>query len=275
VKHYETGDGMFFQFVVCIGIWISGMVVFAVQSFPKFYAVPLLGGVIWSTGNLCTVPVIKFLGIGLGSLFWNIVSLVVGWANARYGWFGVTKIIPANSFLNYLGVAFAIGSIAIFVLVETDAQTVRKGSDRDDKKDEENQAIVNNDYSNEDEEVADYYNQQSQPVLKITRVKKIIGILLSMFAGVMYGVCYTPILYVQDNYANASLNQNDYSFSYNTGIFLGSLFYFILYCIYKKNKPDVYPEIIFPAFISGAMWLVCLIFHSFTLRFFFSLLFFI
>jgi hypothetical protein len=235
------------------------MVVFAVQSFPKFYALPLLGGVIWSTGNLCTVPVIQFLGIGLGSLFWNIVGLVVGWANARYGWFGVNKETPTNSFLNYLGVAFAIGSIAIFVLVETDAQTVTKGSDDDvnydgsDEEDEENQVIVNNEYSNEDEEVADYNSSQPQT----SRAKKIIGILLSMFAGVMYGVSYTPILYVQSNYPNASLNQNDYSFSYNTGIFLGSLFYFIIYCVYKKNKPDIYPKVIIPAFISGAMWLVC------------------
>ena len=86
VKYYETGDGYFFQFIVCVGIWISGLIINWIKNNPKFYALPVLGGFIWTTGNVNSVPVIKCLGIGLGSLFWNIVGLVIGWGNARFGW---------------------------------------------------------------------------------------------------------------------------------------------------------------------------------------------
>lgn len=52
VKHFETGDGMFFQFIVCIGIWLVGFIVFWLRQFPKFYALPLLGGFLWSVRML-------------------------------------------------------------------------------------------------------------------------------------------------------------------------------------------------------------------------------
>ena len=34
-----------------------------------------------------------------------------------------------------------------------------------------------------------------------------------------------------------------YAFSMNTGILAGMFFYFVIYCLYKKNKPDVYPRV--------------------------------
>ena len=86
VKKYETGDGVFFQFVVCIAIWTTGLVVNWVRGFPDFYFSVFVGGFLWSTGNAATVPVIKCIGFGLGSLFWNIVGLIVGWAYVRFGW---------------------------------------------------------------------------------------------------------------------------------------------------------------------------------------------
>lgn len=86
VKHYETGDGYFFQLVVCIGIWLSSLVIDWYKNNPKFYLLPVIGGLIWSSGNVNSVPIIKCLGIGFGSLFWNIIGLLAGWGNARFGW---------------------------------------------------------------------------------------------------------------------------------------------------------------------------------------------
>ena len=70
----------------------------------RFYPLPMLGGFLWSTGNLNTVIIIKLIGIGLGSLVWvsrfnliiyfnqiiffylkNTILLVFGWAIARFG----------------------------------------------------------------------------------------------------------------------------------------------------------------------------------------------
>ena len=41
---------------------------------------------IFFKGNINTVPIIKTIGLGLGMLFWGTVSLVLGWAVARFGW---------------------------------------------------------------------------------------------------------------------------------------------------------------------------------------------
>ena len=32
--------------------------------------------------------------------------------------------------------------------------------------------------------------------------------------------------------------------------------YFLLYCVLKRNKPVVYPEVVLPGVISGVMWAV-------------------
>ena len=48
VKQFETGDGMFFQLILCLGIWFVGLIVNCIQNFPKFYPLPMLGGLFWA-----------------------------------------------------------------------------------------------------------------------------------------------------------------------------------------------------------------------------------
>ena len=72
--------------------------------------------------------------------------------------------------------------------------------------------------------------------------------------------------YLIDNCGCASLTDHngkqpstqilDYVFSHFTGIYLSSIFYFMLYAAVSKNKPMIYPKAILPAFISGLMWSV-------------------
>ena len=113
VKHYETGDGMFYQLVVCLAIWTVGVAVHIIRGFPTFYALPILGGMFWATGNVNSVPIIKtigeylrdelivfphlekntwtylfyfpLLGVGLGLLTWSGIGLITGWATVRFG----------------------------------------------------------------------------------------------------------------------------------------------------------------------------------------------
>lgn len=40
VKQYDTGDGLFFQLILCVAIWTVGFVVNCVRNFPKFEALP-------------------------------------------------------------------------------------------------------------------------------------------------------------------------------------------------------------------------------------------
>lgn len=37
------------------------------------------------TANLNTVPAIKLIGLGLSSLIWSNLELLIGWAVARFG----------------------------------------------------------------------------------------------------------------------------------------------------------------------------------------------
>lgn len=48
VKQFETGDGMFFQLILCIAIWTVGFIVNWARDFPQFYALPMLGGFLWA-----------------------------------------------------------------------------------------------------------------------------------------------------------------------------------------------------------------------------------
>lgn len=52
VKQFETGDGLFFQLILTTGIWTVGFIVNAIREFPKFYALPMLGGFFWVLSEL-------------------------------------------------------------------------------------------------------------------------------------------------------------------------------------------------------------------------------
>ncbi len=84
--------------------------------------------------------------------------------------------------------------------------------------------------------------------------KQIIGTTMSIFAGIMFGVSYTPIIYIQNNYPNSSQDYNDYSFSFATGIFISSLGYFVIYALFEKNNPQIYPQTILPGLVTGNLF---------------------
>lgn len=84
--------------------------------------------------------------------------------------------------------------------------------------------------------------------------KRIIGISLSVTAGICVGLTYAPYLYVIDRYDNVSKNGLDYIFSMFTGFLITAFIYFIIYCIIKKNRPLVIPTSIVPGFANGWIW---------------------
>ncbi len=61
-------------------------------------------------------------------------------------------------------------------------------------------------------------------------------------------------MYIQNNYSYASLDYNDYYFSYSCGILIMSLFVFVLYCIYEKNNPKVDKDVVMPGLLAGFLW---------------------
>lgn len=231
---------------------------------------------------MSVVPIIKTVGIGLGALFWNTILLIIGWAVARFGnntynneirykiihkyqiysqtikgLLGVTPEVPSNQILNYLGVALCALSGVFYLFIRSESQP---------SLDSERQHLLAPESLTGDEIIPviravnrgsninteDEANEERFFVERLSEpTKRLLGISLSCIAGVLYGFTFTPALYVQDNYLDASQNALDYVFSLYTGIFLSSIFYFTAYCIFMKNKPKVYPRVVLPALVSG------------------------
>ena len=75
--------------------------------------------------------------------------------------------------------------------------------------------------------------------------------------------CFIPDQYIRDHpekfiYKDDLPSNNGlyYVSSQYAGIVFASLFYFIIYAIFKRNQPLINPSIALPAMISGAMWAV-------------------
>ena len=59
------------------------------QGFPQFQPVAMLGGLLWATGNMMCVPVIKLIGLSMGLLIWGSTNMLMGWASGQFGLFGL------------------------------------------------------------------------------------------------------------------------------------------------------------------------------------------
>ncbi len=139
--------------------------------------------------------------------------------------------------MNYFGVIFVLISTIFYLFVKTN---------------DTNKPVFTDDLErlHENEETNSepvFSNQQPSSLMSILKsnIKRVIGLSLSIFSGILYGQPYTPIVYIRDNY-DASSNNLDYVFSYYTGIVVTSLAYFVIYCIVKKNKPVINNELVLP-----------------------------
>ncbi|XP_078457303.1 transmembrane protein 144 [Lampetra planeri] len=255
VKKFDTGDGMFFQWAMCTSIWLVGLVSNFIQHCPEFWPLAMLGGFLWATGNIATVPVIKTIGLGLGFLIWTSSNLIVGWASSRFGWFGLDPEVVPNATLNYVGTALSIirSFILLFVTTEVNNQSTEV---------RENQ----NNIVNSTEELVDIGYEESPSdeswTDKLSPLnKKIVGCSLALVAGVFYGANFIPAIYIKNHgkdkssiYYGSSQFDLDYVFAHFCGIYLTSILYFYVYCAAMKNRPKVYPKAVLPAVASGAMW---------------------
>jgi len=239
VKKFETGDGIFFQWILCCAIWIAGFIVNIIRGFPQFEPFAMLGGFFWCTGNVTVVPIIKMIGLSLGMLIWGLTNLLVGWSSGNFGILGVEKESVKLPVLNYLGVVTCIGSLIAYLFVKSDVGKVKEHSS------EELGKLINE--PSEEPQGASWVDKLS-PVQK-----KIIGIALSIGAGILYGVNFNPPTYIMQKEGH-SKNGLDYVFSHFCGIWLSSTFYFLVYCAVKKNKPEVFPQVILPGIVSGSLW---------------------
>ncbi|XP_007551096.1 transmembrane protein 144b [Poecilia formosa] len=250
VKRIETGDGMFYHFVSCASIWVVSLFGDLVLRTPKFHPLAMLGGMIWATGSMAAVTIVKAIGLGLGILIWGSSSLLMGWASSRFGWFGIDAQDVSRPILNYCGAGLCLLSGLVFFFVRSDVKLHPES--------ETNPILIDRISIS-----GSFVHHSSAYWIDAIRPKmrRIVGCLLAVMAGFLYGSSFLPILYIKNHSAcrdsifyGASVYDLDYVHAQTSGIFLASSVYFTIYCAVMKNKPRVYPRAILPAFLSGFMW---------------------
>jgi len=176
--------------------------------------------------------------MGLGLLLWGMISLATGWVTSNFGLFGLNKRESNVPLLNYIGFGLTLVSAIAFAFVKSEVAVI--------KKKDENVNLLSPPMEKMDEEEG-FFEKMSDTT------KRIIGISLSIFAGLCYGSNFNPPQYLMDHNLGPT-DGLDYVFSHFTGIFLTSTFFLITYSLVKQNNPEVYPNIIVPGFISGILW---------------------
>uniref|UniRef100_A0AC34QKN2 Transmembrane protein 144 n=1 Tax=Panagrolaimus sp. JU765 TaxID=591449 RepID=A0AC34QKN2_9BILA len=254
IRKHNTGDGLFVQWVMCSAIVAIGMIVNAAKDFPQFQPLAMVGGFLWAVGNLTAVPIINMIGLGMGILVWGTVNCVVGWACGRFGLFGINPSVPDSPIVNYVGLILVVIGGFLFSQIRPSVSQAHDGPENDlDAQDAaENSHLI----PNENEIDAE---QQAGTEVVSRKAKRSLGIILSLLAGLFYGVTFVPVIYIQDHkedFRNPPPEAISYAFSHYCGIYLTSTAAFLVYLVYKQNKPFVNSHSILPAFCSGLLWAV-------------------
>lgn len=222
IKKYSSGDGMFFQFIFCCSIFLSGIIV-AIYTNCNFYPFAMLGGFLWATGNILCVPAIKLIGLAPAICIWGSSNMLIGWSSGVFGIFGYPiKEYVSNIYLNYVGVFLSFIALILYSLIKIEK--------------DENEINV-------------FEEERLLPNTK-EYIRKSVGISCALISGTFFGTNFNPIVNIR---IRENISNLDCVFSHFCGIFLTSFTYFLFYCFYKK-KPLLYPKIIIPGFFSGILW---------------------
>jgi len=280
-KGVELGDGVFFQFVMCVSIWATSIpVLLSVGSFPQNtseFAFAMLGGFLWCTGNLMCGSIIQLIGLGMGILIWGSTNMLIGWASGTFGLFGLRAESVADPTLNVLGVVLAVVGLGLYLQVKPEETSIDVGSARGDYSaiseidapfrgagagaDEDG---AHGNFAQTLQSVAERKHTAPQssvdPFQGMSGVKRrTIGIGMAMLAGFFFGCSFDPSQYLIDG-EDDSVRESTliFVFPQYCGILLSSFFYTCLYCAYKvmylKQQPYVHTSILVPGICSGVFW---------------------
>lgn len=199
---------MFFQLNMCIAVWMTGLVYHIAIGAPPIQEQAMIGGALWATGNLLCPLIIECIGIGLGLLIWGTANMTIGWMSAHFGVLGVAKETVSNPKLNVIGFSCAVVSILIYSLVKpmgSEETAQRKAAKAAKKRSGGNAlgySIQSGDISKESlKDVLDSPSEITDGRMtgKMSDSKKrLVGCLLAVVAGCLFGTCFNPAQGVSD-----------------------------------------------------------------------------
>ncbi|CAJ0585925.1 unnamed protein product, partial [Mesorhabditis spiculigera] len=134
MRKVDSRDGFFVQWVQCSVVFLFGFTINIIRDFPKFEPVAAIGGILYATGNLFSIPIVAKLGGGLSLLIWGSIQVLVGWTVARFGLpFDLLAASPVeHNFLNYLGMLLTLICGVLFVFVKHRAEEPDNSEKADD-----------------------------------------------------------------------------------------------------------------------------------------------
>ncbi|XP_071412259.1 transmembrane protein 144 isoform X2 [Pithys albifrons albifrons] len=243
VKKFDTGDGMFFQWILCASIWMVSLVVNLMRNCPRFWPLAMVGGFVWATGNVTVVPIVKTVGLALGLLIWASFNLLTGWASSRFGWFGIDPEEVSRPILNYIGAALSLLSAVIFLFIKTDIQSSSPSL--------ESTPLLRESSINVSEDTSDDSWVNRLPPAK----KRLIGCSLAVVAGILYGSSFVPVLYIKDH---GRRNETVYAGASQFG-FVSGVLWAIANCCWFIANHYLSAVVSFPIITAGpglvaAMW---------------------
>ncbi|XP_017512149.2 transmembrane protein 144 isoform X3 [Manis javanica] len=244
LKKYDTGDGMFLQWVLCASIWLVALVVNLILHCPKFWPFAMVGGCVWATGNIAVVPIIKTIGLGLGVLIWGSFNTLTGWASSRYGWFGTDAEEVSTPLLNYFGAGLSVVSAFIFLLIKSEIPSNTCSVDT-------TSLLTEHVMSKTEESCPDY-----SWVDKLSPAQhRIVGCSLAVVSGILYGSTFVPIIYIKDH---SKRNDSTYAGASQYGSLSGVLWTMATCCWFIANHA-LSAVVSFPIITAGpgliaAMW---------------------
>ncbi|VDM39023.1 unnamed protein product [Toxocara canis] len=249
LRKFDSGDGFFVQWVECSVVFVIGFGVNVVRNFPPFQPIAIIGGLLFTTGNVAAVPLINGLGMGPGMLLWGsmqvrflrtwlarifylIHNVIAGWCAGRFGLFHTKPQLVYNPTMNISGLVLVLISGVMFMFVA-----------------HESQEEVHLDVPKLDGKVFSIKNIRVNYRMS---GKNYAG--LAIFIGVFHGFMMTPITYIIENVPGASPNVLDYIFAHYSSIFAFSTIYYFAYCLYKRNQPHAPANLVLPSAIYGFLW---------------------
>ncbi|CAI5718073.1 unnamed protein product [Hyaloperonospora brassicae] len=137
-KTYATYDGIIFQWFMCSGILMVGLVWgllsnnWSQYSHSGMFTFPegLLGGALFAIANLLIPTVVNTLGLGVGFMLWNAANITLGYCVSRLGLFGVAPTIPSMPYTSLLGIAFMLASIAVYGTIKPTLKAAKTANRR-------------------------------------------------------------------------------------------------------------------------------------------------